>query len=96
MLITSRDKPIGRAKCSALSFFGHKSRRRADLIREAAQAYGVHPQSIYQWMRRHPDCQWSFERIARQVAANKDQSQVAKRQGFTMKNGRHSFGRMTV
>ena len=53
-----------------------------------AEGYGLHPMSVVKFRRRHPECKaWPIERICQQMVANKNQADVARRQGQRMRPG---------
>lgn len=88
MRLTTHDRPIGQAVASAVF-------SPTVTAAELARQYGLHPQSICMFRRRHPELKhWPLERVAQQIVANKNQSDVAKRQGQAEGGNRGKFGRM--
>lgn len=85
MIITRHDRPIGKAKANGAQL----SKPLNQLCAEA----GLHPASGYTFRRRHPECRdWPAARIVQQMLANRDQRDVARRQGQVPGNGRSCFG----
>lgn len=85
MRLTVHDLPIGVARCAPMTL-----RDAAEpTIVEIARLFDIHPNAVTNFRRRHPECrEWSVEKICRQVADNKNQREVARRQGLILQPGR--------
>lgn len=92
MKLMPHDTPLNEGRPGAVIFTDEEDDKPRTL-RDVACEYGIHPESIGVFRRRHPELShWSVDELAAQVARNRDQSEVAKRQQRRERGRRNTFG----